>query len=116
TVSIIDVATKRVGQTLNVEVNRSNRLKFTLDGKLVLISDLGNNALVVVDTAVRKVVRRLNLGRQPEGVLISPDGAHAYVAVAGEKNIAILDLKTLEVKTRIPTGAGPDGMAWAVRP
>jgi YVTN family beta-propeller protein len=102
-------------QTLNVEVNRSNRLKFTLDGKLVLISDLGNNALVVVDAASRKVIKRLNPGRQPEGVLISPDGAHAYVAVAGEKNVAVLDLKTLEVSARIPTGAGPDGMAWAVR-
>lgn len=115
TVSIIDLATKRVEQALNVEVNRSNRLKFTLDGKMVLISDLGNNALVVVDAVSRKVVKRLNPGRQPEGVLISPDGAHAYVAVAGEKNIAILDLKTLEVSGRIPTGAGPDGMAWAVR-
>ena len=115
TVSIIDVATRKIVQTLNVEVNRSNRLKFTLDGKLVLISDLGNNALVVVDAASRKVVKRLNPGRQPEGVLIAPDGAHAYVAVAGEKSVAILDLKTLEVSARISTGAGPDGMAWAVR-
>ena len=115
TVSIIDVATKRVEQTLDVQVNRSNRLKFTLDGKLVLISDLGNNALVVVDAASRKVVKRLSPGRQPEGILISPDGAHAYVAVAGDKNVTVLDLKSLEVSTRIPTGAGPDGMAWAVR-
>src|SRR5215467_10030020 len=53
TVSIIDVATRRVEQVLNVEVNRSNRLKFTPDGKLVLISDLANNALVVVDAASR---------------------------------------------------------------
>lgn len=115
TVSIIDIATKKVTQTLDVQVNRSNRLKFTLDGKLVLISDLANNALVVVDAASRKVVKRLNPGRQPEGVLIAPDGAHAYIAVAGDKNIAVLDLKTLEVSTRIPTGAGPDGMAWALR-
>jgi YVTN family beta-propeller protein len=115
TVSIIDVATKRVEQTLEVQTNRSNRLKFTLDGKLALISDLGNNALVVVDAASRKVIKRLNPGRQPEGVLIVPDGTHAYVAVAGDKNIAILDLKTLEVSAHIPTGAGPDGMAWAVR-
>ena len=115
TVSIIDVGAKKVVQTFDVQTNRSNRLKFTLDGKQALISDLGNNALVVVDAASRKVVKRLNLGRQPEGVLIAPDGAHAYVAVAGEKNLAILDLKTLEVNARIPTGAGPDGMAWAVR-
>ena len=115
TVSIVDVATKKVTEALDVQTNRSNRLKFTLDGKLALISDLGNNALVVVNAASRKVVKRLNLGRQPEGVLIAPDGAHAYVAVAGDKNITVLDLKTLEVSARIPTGAGPDGMAWAVR-
>ena len=115
TVSVIDIGTKKVAQTFDVQTSRSNRLKFTLDGKLALISDLGSNALVVVDAASRKVVKRLNPGRQPEGILIAPDGAHAYVAVAGDKNIAVLDLKTLEVSTRIPTGNGPDGMAWAVR-
>jgi len=39
----------------------------------------------------------------------------AYVAVAGDKTVAVLDLKTLEVTARISTGNGPDGMAWAVR-
>ena len=115
TISIVDAATKKVVQTVDIHTKRSNRLKFTLDGKLVLVSDLAGNELIVLDASWRKEIKRLNLGRQPEGVLISPDGAHAYIAVAGEKNVAILDLKTLEVSARIPTGAGPDGMAWAVR-
>ena len=115
TVSVIDVATKRVVQTLNVQTNRSNRLKFTPDGKLVLISDLGNSGLLVIDAASRKEVKRLNMGRQPEGILIVPDGSRAYVAVAGENTVAVLDLKTLEVTARIPTGKGPDGLAWAGR-
>jgi YVTN family beta-propeller protein len=114
-VSIIDVATKKVVKTLDLGTSRSNRLKFTHDGKLVLVSDLGSNALLILDAASRKEVKRLNLGRQPEGILIAPDGAHAYVAVAGEKTVAVLDLKTLEVTARISTGDGPDGMAWAVR-
>lgn len=114
-VSIIDVAATKVVRTLDVKTGHSNRLKFTRDGKLVLISDPGNNGLVVVDAASRKEVKRLNVGRQPEGILIAPDGAHAYIAVAGEKTIAVLDLKTLEVSSRIPTGNGPDGMAWAER-
>lgn len=114
-VSIMDVAAKKVVQTLDVKTGHSNRLKFTRDGKLVLISDPGNHGLVVVDSASRKEVKRLNVGRQPEGILIAPDGAHAYVAAAGEKTIVLLDLKTLEVSARIPTGNGPDGMAWAER-
>ena len=114
-VSIIDVAGKKVVQTLDVKTGRSNRLKFGLGGKLVLISDLSGNALLILDAASRKEVKRLNLGRQPEGILIPPDGTRAYVAVAGEKMVAVLDLKTLEVTARISTGNGPDGMAWAAR-
>lgn len=114
-ISIIEVAAKKVVATLDVQTGRSNRLKFSPDGKLVLVSDLGNNALLVLDAASRKEVKRLNLGRQPEGILIVPDGSRAYVAVAGESAVAVLDLKTLDVTSRIPTGKGPDGMAWAVR-
>ncbi len=114
-VSIIDVAAKKVVQTVDVKTGHSNRLKFTHDGKLVLISDPGNHGLLVVDAASRKEVKRLNVGRQPEGILIAPDGAHAYIAVAGEKTVAVLDLKSLEVSARISTGNGPDGMAWAER-
>jgi YVTN family beta-propeller protein len=47
-----------------------------------------------------------------EGVLIPPDGGRAYVAVTGDNQIAVIDLKTLEVTGRIEPGKGPDGMAW----
>lgn len=116
TVSIIDVAAKKVTQTLDLRTNHSNRLKFTPDGKLVLISDPGGDSLVIVDAASRKEIKRFTVGRQPEGIVIPPDGARAYIALAGEKTIAVIDLKTLEVTARISVGNGPDGLAWAVRP
>ncbi len=71
--------------------------------------------MIILDASSRKEIKRLNVGRQPEGILIPPDGSRAYVAVAGDKNVTVLDLKTLEVTARISTGNGPDGMAWAVR-
>jgi YVTN family beta-propeller protein len=114
-VSIIDAATCKVTQTIDVGTKHSNRLKFTPDGKLVLISDVDPGELVVVDRASRKVIKRSKLGKGPEGILIQPDGARAYVAVAGDNNVAIVDLKTLQLTGRISTGSGPDGMAWAVR-
>lgn len=112
-VSIIDLAAKKITATLALQTKRSNRLKFTRDGRLVLISDLGAGQLVVVDAASRKETKRLSLGRMPEGILIPPDGTNAYVAVAGEGLVAVVDLKTLEVEGKIVTGKGPDGMAWA---
>ena len=114
-VSIIDVATRKVIQTIYVQTKRSNRLKFTPDGKRVLISDLEGGDLVVLDAAARKEIKRIRLGRTPEGILIQPDGARAYVAVAGDNRIATVDLKTLEVTGHISPGSGPDGMAWVER-
>jgi YVTN family beta-propeller protein len=111
-VSIIDVTSKKVVGTLDLGTKRSNRLKFTPDGKRVLVSDLEAGDLVVIDAQARKWIKRMKVGRNPEGILITPDGSRAYVAVAGDNQVVILDLKTLEITGHISTGAGPDGMAW----
>lgn len=111
-VSVIDVATRRVVQTIDVGTKRSNRIKLTPDGALALISDLDAGELVVLDTAARRPVRRLALGRMPEGILIPPGGTVAYVAVNGDNHVAVVDLRTWQVTRTIATGTGPDGMAW----
>lgn len=114
-VSIINLFTKSVTHTFSVQTKRSNRLKFTPDGRLVLISDLSAGELVVLERETRKVLKRMALGRQLAGILVQPDGARAYVAATGDNNVAIIDLKTLDLIDRITPGDGPDGMAWAVR-
>jgi len=115
TLSIIDVPAKRVVQNLDLHTKSANRVKFTPDGKLVLISDLGTGDLVVLDAAARKEAKRVNLGRGVAGILIVPDGSKAFVAVSRDNRVAVVDLKTLTVAGKIETGKGPDGMAWAVR-
>lgn len=111
-VSVIDVETRRVVATIDAATKRSNRIKFTLDGKLALVSDLAGGELVVIDCASRRVVKRLTLGQMPEGILMDPNGARAFVAVAGDNHIAVFDLKSLTVTAKWSTGGGPDGMAW----
>ena len=112
TVSIIDVGSCRVIGTVDVKTKRSNRVRFTKDGNLALISDLGAGEVVVMDAATRKEVKRLKLGSSVEGILMLPDGARAIVAVSGDNHLAILDLKTLEVVSTFETGKDPDGMGW----
>lgn len=112
-VSIINVAAKRVVQTLSLGTKRSNRLRFTPDGKYVFVSDMGGSELLILEAATRRVVKGLKPGSSPEGILMTPDGSRAYVAVANDNQVAVVDLKSLEVTDRIATGRGPDGMAWA---
>ena len=110
--SVIDVASAKVTATIDAGTKRSNRVKLTADGRFAVVSDLAAGELVVVDAAKHTVVKRLPLGKQPEGVLISPDG-RVFVAVNGDNQIAVVDPKTWTVAKRISPGTGPDGMAWS---
>jgi YVTN family beta-propeller protein len=111
-ISVIDLATKRVVNTFHIQTKRSNRLKFSPDGRLVLVSDLEVGELVVLEHSTRKDLKRIKLGRGLAGILITPDSARAYCATTGDNNVAVVDLKTLTLVDRIQTGVGPDGMAW----
>jgi DNA-binding beta-propeller fold protein YncE len=57
TVSIIDVASKKLTQTLAANVVGANRLKFTPDGKLVFISTLRGSGLAIFDATTRSDVK-----------------------------------------------------------
>ena len=112
TVSVIDLAAKRVTETLAANVPGANRLKFTPDGKLTLVTP--GSALVILDAATRKEVKRLASVHGSGGIQMQPDGARAYVACGRDGFVAVIDLKTLELVGKIAVG-GPDGLAWAVR-
>ena len=113
TISIIDLGEKRVVETLQANVPGANRLKFTPDGKLVLVS--AGPDLVILDAETHREVKRLALGHGSGGVLVQPDGQRAYVAFSPDNYVAVIDLKTLSLVGRIDPGGNPDGMAWAVR-
>lgn len=115
TVSIIDIAAKKVTQTLAANVRGANRLKFTPDGKLVFISSLGSPDVTVLDAATRKEVKRIPVGHGSAGILMQPDGSRAYVSCSPDNYVAVIDLKSLLVLAHIEAGTEPDGLAWAVQ-
>jgi YVTN family beta-propeller protein len=129
TATIIDLGAKKDLEVIPISVQGANRLKFTPDGKYVLISGLGGGPggpgggganssapnLVIIDAATHKEVKQLNLGGGSAGILIDPDGSRAFVASSGGNKVAIVDLKTFSVTGEISPLGQPDGMAWAIR-
>lgn len=115
TISIVDPAQEKVTQTIVTGTKRSNRLKFTPDGKLALVSDLSGTDLVVIDVAKREVRKRIPLGGGAAGIQMDPSGGRVFVALPGKNEVVVIDLKSLEIAGRLATGKGPDGMAWVVR-
>lgn len=112
TVSIIDLASEKVAETLAANVKGANRLKFTPDGKLVFISSLSSPYLAVFDAATRREVKKVKIGHGAAGIEMQPDGSRAYVACSPDGYVAVIDLHSLEVVGRIEAGRGPDGLAW----
>jgi len=112
TVSIIDAATKKVKQTLNLPAQGFNHLQFTPDGRRVVVSHMRAGELVVLDAAARKEIKRIKVGSSVTKFLIPPDGSRVYASVNADNNVAVVDLNTLEVTGRINSGMDPDGMAW----
>ena len=115
TVSVVNIAAKKVVATINAKVFSANRLKFTRDGKLVLISSLDGADLVVLNAATRTEFKRIKIGHGAAGILVQPDGSRAFIACTPDNYVAILDLKTLEITGHIDAGGEPDGLAWAVQ-
>jgi YVTN family beta-propeller protein len=116
TISIINVAAKKVTATLTANVPGANRLKFTPDGTRVLVSSLGAADLVVLDAGTHKEIKRINLGHGAAGIVMQPDGARAFVACSPDNYVTVIDLKSLQATGRIDVGTEPDGLAWTTIP
>jgi YVTN family beta-propeller protein len=118
TVTVIDVSSKKSTQTFSIPV-KGNRLKFTPDGRRVLVSGSPSGSssmdLVILDVGTHKDVGGFNFGGASAGILIVPDGSRAYVAVSTRDKVAVVDLRDLGITGFIATGKGPDGLAWAQR-
>jgi YVTN family beta-propeller protein len=115
TLSIIDLGTKKVTDTVDAKIFGANRLKFTPDGKRVLITSLSSGDLVVYDAASRRPIKRVPIGHGAAGILMDPVGNRVFVACSPDNYIAIVDLKTFEVTGHLNVGGEPDGLAWAMR-
>ena len=123
-IAIVDTSSKTLAQSIDAPgVAGANRVKFTVDGRRVLISRLsgrggaGGNAggnIVVYDAATRSEIKRIDAGGGVGGMLMQPGGARAYGS--SRTGVVVIDLTTLEVVGRIDVGPNPDGVAWAARP
>ena len=45
--------------------------------------------------------------------MLSRDGRYAFVALQGNSRVAMIDIAKAAVVAYMPTGAGPDGIAYS---
>ncbi|GAA0878812.1 hypothetical protein GCM10009119_17800 [Algoriphagus jejuensis] len=111
-ISVINVPEKKLVSTISFEGGLNNRIKFTKDGKYVLMNELQGNELRVWDVATRKEVKRIDVGAGGEGIFIDPIRPRAYYTVSRGNKLVVIDTDTMTVIKEIPDLLNPDGMDW----
>jgi YVTN family beta-propeller protein len=82
----------------------------TPNGRYVLASNWCSWDLSVVSTWSNREVRRIPIGPYPRGIVVTPSGAAAYVAVMGGNQLVRIDLRNWTTR-RIAIGQGPRALA-----
>ncbi len=116
TVTVVDITAKQVAASINAQAVGANRLKFTPNGQMVLVTSLRTGDLFVYNAATRQLVKKISTGHGAAGILVDLDGSRAFIGCSADNYVAVIDLNKLEITGHMDVGGEPDGLAWAVRP
>lgn len=117
------VATRAAGSVLEVDTvhHRVNRtfelggqtqdLVVSRDGRTLYVAN-EHHGLDVVSLATGQRTGSVSLGAQAIGLTLSPDERDVYVALVSDGAVAVVDRASLKVRTTLPTGGRPRGMAF----
>ncbi|MGH6852376.1 MAG: cytochrome D1 domain-containing protein, partial [Methylocella sp.] len=71
------------------------------------VANGATNTVSVIDTAAKKPVATVPVGKRPFGVAVTPDGKHAYVTNSADNTVSVIDTATNTVMATVPVGIDP---------
>lgn len=118
TISVIGTELKQIVDTLLVG-SRPRDTAFSPDSKFAYVSTELGQSLTKFETETRTEIASAALGYndqvKPVGVVISGDGAIAYVANGRANTVAVIDTEKMELIKTIPVGERVWGLGLAVK-
>jgi DNA-binding beta-propeller fold protein YncE len=125
TVTILDPKTGAAAGTI-AGFGMPYRLAVTPDSRTVVVTDPPNAVVRIIDRATRRDRATVKIPAEgvgagaefpgspsPEGIILSRDGRTAFVALQGSSRLVMIDIGTGTILGYVPTGAGPDGIAYS---
>jgi YVTN family beta-propeller protein len=110
-IRVIDTKTDRVVARFASGGQAPMRLKFTPDGRRVLVPHRASQTLVLFDRARRAAVKTIRLPAAPKILTVSGDGRRAYMTSPDRALAMAVDLEAARVTGTFLTGKTPDGIA-----
>ncbi len=104
-----DPAADRVDWIMGTGQSITHMLVITPDGKRAYTANIVSDTVTSIDftAPVPAQVSQIQVGKQPEGIDISPDGRELWVGQNGDGGISIIDTATNKVKETIKVAQVP---------
>jgi cytochrome c peroxidase len=115
-VTLFDIERAGLARTTDVEVGLLPRsLTFAPDGKTLYVAVAGDDEVIQLDVATRKLVQRWSAPREPRLIALSPDGN--YLAAASSRTATVYcwstETRRLHWQHRIEDAFNLHGLAFA---
>lgn len=112
---ILDLLEHRVKRKLNTKRLGGHRLKFSNDGKFVLVTNIREEVIQVFDAKRKKLLKEFK-GCKGESILFPPNSYGnkntVYISCTFESRVSVIDLEKFLEKESIKVGSKPDGLGW----
>lgn len=110
-IGVFDIAQNKITRVIT-GVSDPEKLAVSDDNKIYTTSeDTGN--LVIIDITTGKMIAKIPVGDEPEGVNLTPDGRFAYVTSETDNTVAIVDTEAQKVVKKIKVGERPRSTAFS---
>ncbi|WP_250474318.1 beta-propeller fold lactonase family protein [Caballeronia sp. GAFFF1] len=112
-IAIVDLKTMKVRRSVK-SGHETEGVEFSRDGKLLLVTNEGDDTVSVYRAGTGQPVRTVNLpkGSRPRGIKASPDGKAYVVTLENANKFMVLAGNDLKPAKTVDTKAGPYGVSF----
>lgn len=82
-------------------------IELSPDDKELWVTSLADSGVYVYDVATKKFSSKIPVGKCPNWITVSPDGAFVAVSNSGSDDCSIIDTRTRREVARVKVGKGP---------
>ncbi|MFN9810206.1 MAG: Ig-like domain-containing protein [Deltaproteobacteria bacterium] len=79
--------------------------------RYAVVAQRASDTIGLLDVESARIVDAIHVGDEPSNLVLSPDGARAYVTLATEDAVAVVDLEARRLEATIPAVVDPLGLA-----
>lgn len=101
-VTMINIDTMKVVKTFPIDGSKG--MKMTYDGKIAGVTGFRDGTVHFIDAVKHEIIGVVKVGGKPNNISFNWSNTKAYVGLYGKNAFAVVDMKTMSLKTLIPAG------------